>query len=899
MELNGNCEAKSYACSECEQGGFATFKEFSAHRRSQHQIFHCDLCNKFYGRNSHLWKHVNRLHKGHPSITCQLCYKTSASKYHLAQHFNKIHSAKPCKQKTNDEDDFMSQKFRAFDFQSVKQSFMRQEMLDKEKKDADSDDGQIDGDSDSDNDDDEDDLNEYMQTITNSGDAEYNKSDDQKPPPKEIDATSNLYTNIITNYTPPQNEGEFKCPKCYKGFHKKTLLKKHKKNCRPRMQKDLLTRCKTCSRIFKDRQSLTKHLINYHSEYTCEICNQKFQSKCEIVSHIRFSHPSCHLFCHCGNILRSKADLAEHKRDHRNSFVCQFCGDTLPTKIKLKMHILSLHRKILSLSCGICLKLFKTQYILRDHVRLVHKEHLSPLTSCTVCGKNYGSKWKTYDHLNKSHGRIFRACKVCLEVFVNEEEMQKHYAAMHSNVPQSKALGPNTSMPMGLGDKKECYDSDYEQMNEESFVLSESSNEAESYQSYNTEEQKFNEFPGFVEENKISLLEKRLLGKKPPEKPKPVVKMTPIQNHDPKKDKKPPKLDYDDADLNFSQNPLQNSSKRTVYVNSNDPSLCEICNKTWPAKKHLWQHYIRCHKTVAATVCGICLKTNVNYETLQDHLRETHPTLLHGQGFGSNFICRICGRYHNASSKLKLHMAIHENFDWTILESDSNKKVMNNSEAGKPNGSSKQTNNGFTESEEQQEGDNLYEAGDGINYESLIEQVECSSDSEVDDSDNGKQDSSSEDEESEVDSVGSENSLETQMLHNMLKEKQSVVVQNPAVKKEENVDVLEDKSLDIKEEYTSSDSDDSSNSTGSYSDTEYDNNDVKNENCSSEGEVFNSNTNDSASYGRKPGELDSAIRSISYEQMGNVDDDDDGDYCELQTQSLNENEIESAVDSIL
>lgn len=111
------------------------------------------------------------------------------------------------------------------------------------------------------------------------GDIKKENSDDNMDPsgplPKEIDSTSNLYTNIITNYTPPQNEGEYKCPKCFKGFHKKPLLKKHKKNCRPKLQKDLLTRCKTCSRIFKDRQSLAKHLVNYHSEYTCEICEQK------------------------------------------------------------------------------------------------------------------------------------------------------------------------------------------------------------------------------------------------------------------------------------------------------------------------------------------------------------------------------------------------------------------------------------------------------------------------------------------------------------------------------------------------------------------------------------------------------------------------------------------------
>lgn len=105
--------------------------------------------------------------------------------------------------------------------------------------------------------------------------------------------------------------------------------------------------------------------------------------------------------------------------------------------------------------------------------------------------------------------------------------------------------------------------------------------------------------------------------------------------------------------------------KRTVYENSDAPSMCEICLKTWPAKKHLWQHYIRCHKLEAATICGICLKTHTNYSDLRTHLHQKHPTLLHGRGFSSNFICKICGRYHNASSKLKLHMLIHVNYNLT------------------------------------------------------------------------------------------------------------------------------------------------------------------------------------------------------------------------------------------
>lgn len=446
------------------------------------------------------------------------------------------------------------------------------------------------------------------------------------------------------------------------------------------------------------------------------------------------------------------------------------------------------------------------------------------------------------------------------------------------------------------------------------------------------------------------------------------------------------KKDPDSELTNISQNHQQNSSKRTVYVNSNDPSLCEICLKTWPAKKHLWQHYIRCHKTVAATVCGICLKTNDGYKTLQLHLQENHPTLLHGQGFGSNFICRICGRYHNASSKLKLHMAIHENFDWSILDhfaSTTNKSVHQSEGQGNKGGKSKEiTNNGYIEDSPQDRVDDsmfyvnscLYvndikHESESINYESLIEQVECSSDSDNDSDieecakdskylENHETINSSSGEESDnesIVSVSEENSLESQMLQNMLKEKFNAGQKSHShskgsctIEQKGNTVVqdltsnlaLEKNISDIKKEYSSSDSEESSDSNQSASDTEVEimddainvksssdeessqysrisqlsdnclakdtdvlrssnvpkhtDTETMNQNSKSNCEIENANI-----FVRKPEELDSAIRSISYEQVTDVHEQIEDDICEIQPQSLNQHEIQSAVDSIL
>lgn len=284
---------------------------------------------------------------------------------------------------------------------------------------------------------------------------------------------------------------------------------------------------------------------------------------------------------------------------------------------------------------------------------------------------------------------------------------------------------------------------------------------------------------------------------------------------------------------------------------------------------------------------------------LQQHLRDNHPTLLHGQGFGSNFICRICGRYHNASSKLRLHMAIHDNFDWSILE-----KANENESDKKSAHEQKPIVNGYAFDIAQPENED-------INFESLIEQVECSSESE-NDSELGdvkptmQENTSSTDNDTDNESNVSD-SLETQMLKNMLREKELLLTKQLSDKNGDQITLKSE--VNIKNEYTSSESDDSTNSSRSYSEHEL----IKSENCTSDDEnsqevtisehASNTNTNDSmvghAVFASKAEELDSAIRSISYEQTGDVELNIEDEYAELPNQNLNQHEIQSAVDSIL
>ncbi|KAK0181388.1 hypothetical protein PV327_003679 [Microctonus hyperodae] len=674
MNFEGNLNAIEIdlTCGLCSGLTFVNWKDLSHHRRTKHALFPCDLCNKCYGRTSHLWKHVNRVHKGHEDVTCKYCMKTSASKDHLAAHIAKIH---------------------------------RYEL----------------------------DTKQFV---------------NETP----IYRTANVEDDNAA--------AVHHCEKCNKGFHKRYLLRRHMKGCQ-NYRKDpgtLLTRCRACERIFKDRASLQKHIENHHSSYTCHLCNETITSKLGIMTHNRVNHMDHpDLTCdnsNCKKLFRTKEDLELHRKDHKyhnSPNVCDYCGDTVENKLKLKMHVLSLHRNEIGVSCGVCLIPMRDPQDLKKHVEDVHSSVLLMPNTCQVCGKQYASKWKAFDHTKKCHGKVFRTCKRCLAVFTTDADIRYHYEHVH-NVPKDQLAGfehhfdvsskgddhdnsrtaikdePDyTEYDDGIynnvhhfkGKKRrrshhDTYDCEicpeiflnrdtlsehYQTIHntdpERMFKKIKTSNSKKTKKNrgnfecqncnkqFGTNSQLWNHISVCSRRNSIrdespnnystSILESHLKNNNQ-------IKKEPIDLMLSESNLNIPDFNlFEDINLQLSgQKPLPNlmplsnikisqgnnkcyrKDSRKVYDEStNTVCACEVCGKQWPAKKHLWQHLIRFHRAEAAVTCGVCLKLCSTYRDLSQHLKDTHEAILSCEG--NNFTCKTCGRYHNARSKLLLHMSIHIN----------------------------------------------------------------------------------------------------------------------------------------------------------------------------------------------------------------------------------------------
>ncbi|XP_077302833.1 uncharacterized protein LOC143923163 [Arctopsyche grandis] len=255
----------------------------------------------------------------------------------------------------------------------------------------------------------------------------------------------------------------------------KKRSKKHEKRKKDRLSTEnsfkKLFECINCHAIFKSGNTLEKHYLKVHQNFSSYITDDKNftdlnnieNSKVQMANQIYDSnkslfqcsicqyscktltefkkHNRCHteykpIFCdECNYRCSAVESLVKHKRKHSGEkpFACEFCPYRATTSYALKIHSAT-HKDVRPFSCNMC------EYTCKYPANLVHhiarKHHEKRDHACEVCGKRFYNASHRNVHMRVHTGEKPYACDKCGLAFSQKSNLEKHVNVLHSDSPR-------------------------------------------------------------------------------------------------------------------------------------------------------------------------------------------------------------------------------------------------------------------------------------------------------------------------------------------------------------------------------------------------------------------------------------------------------------------------------
>lgn len=219
----------------------------------------------------------------------------------------------------------------------------------------------------------------------------------------------------------------FVCIVCKKRFNSRLTMYRHTGS------HFLSFKCDKCSKMYANPSQLRLHTLS-HSNH-CRRCKKKFESAEERKQHFKLKQ--CRPYCSCSECgvqftcwehkqhhmetvhghakvvhrcqvcyteFKTRIAVYHHfKANHTDDHKCEQCGESLPTKERLKEHVAS-HTGEKPYTCTVCRKSFCKSKSLREHIK-IHDD--SKKMSCTACGRLFVGKRKLKNHTRARHPDVY------------------------------------------------------------------------------------------------------------------------------------------------------------------------------------------------------------------------------------------------------------------------------------------------------------------------------------------------------------------------------------------------------------------------------------------------------------------------------------------------------------
>lgn len=228
-------------------------------------------------------------------------------------------------------------------------------------------------------------------------------------------------------------------------------------------------KCDLCSKTYKDRKYLSRHLKKVHEEskpfeaQRCEMCGNVYKTRANLERHYTKEHLSNQVECPVCHVSINSKKMDAHlkslhgvktKQENGERFKCKFCDKWFRNKYVRNSHVKEVHLSE-PMKCKLC-DFEGVRAVLRRHKRDVHAEKRFPCSlchgafktlhtlkmhmtahsdlrcyTCDICGMGFKRLNNVRDHM-KCHEQKSNQCQICGNFFARKRYLAIHEKTIHN-----------------------------------------------------------------------------------------------------------------------------------------------------------------------------------------------------------------------------------------------------------------------------------------------------------------------------------------------------------------------------------------------------------------------------------------------------------------------------------